>query len=408
MEDFFSAALALPRPWKVQRVDLDEERKLFDVHVVHSGRTRLACPNCGETGPGYDSRPRRWRHLDACGYQTWLLCDLPRMKCPEHGIIQIAVPWAEARSRFSAPFECVVIDWLHVAPITAVAKMMRLSWSATAGIQKRAVERGLERRGPLGATRIGVDETSFRKRHRYVTIVSDQGRSKVLHVASGRKRVSLESFYESLPEEELARIESVSMDMHRPFVTATALHVPNAADKIAFDKFHVVKLFTDAVDKVRRAENRSLVAEGEKALVGSKYVWLTSPKNMKSAMRTRFKDLKRMGLKVGRAWSVKEAVSGLWNYTTRVGAIRGWLKLCAWASRTRLAPVIKASQTVRRNLLGILNAVVHRVTNAGAEGLNSRIQELKKRAHGYRNEDSFIAAIYFHLGGLSLLLRRPN
>ena len=127
MEAFFDAALGLPSPWKVQRVDLLEEQRLFEVHVTQSGQMKLACPTCGETGPGYDSRPRRWRHLDACGYQTWLLCDVPRMKCAEHGLVQVAVPWAEVRSRFSAPFECVVIDWLQVAPLAAVARLMGLS-----------------------------------------------------------------------------------------------------------------------------------------------------------------------------------------------------------------------------------------------------------------------------------------
>lgn len=405
IEDFFSAALGLPRPWKVQRVDLLGKQELFEVHVTHSGRLKLACPICGQKGPGYDSRARRWRHLDACGYQTWLVCDVPRMKCREHGVVQVAVPWAEARSRFTAPFECVVIDWLLVAPIASVAKLMRISWNAAAGIEARAVARGIERRGPAGAERIGADETSFRKRHKYVTCVYDQDRPRVLHVAIGRKRSSLESFYQSLPEEELAKIQSVAMDMHRPFIDATAIHVPDAENKIAFDKFHVIKLLTGAVDQVRRDENRAFLAEGNKVLVGSKFVWLQNRKNMKPSTRARFKELQKMGLKVGRACAVKEAAQRLWHYKTRRGAAKAWLRLCGWAQRTRLKPIIKAGRTIRRNLLGILNAIVHDVTNASAEGMNSQIQALKKRAHGYRSEESFIAAIYFHLGGLDLYPR---
>ena len=393
MEDFFSAALALPRPWTVQRVDLLDGQQLFEVHITHSGRVKLACPTCGKTGPGYDSRPRRWRHLDACGYQTWLLCDVPRMKCSEHGVVQVAVPWAEARSRFTAPFECVVIDWLHVAPLASVARMMRLSWSAAAGIQARAVERGLERRGPLGATHLGVDETSFRKRHQYVTLVSDQAEPRVLHVATGRGRASLEQYFETLSEEELEEIQSIAMDRHRPYITATAIHVPGAEDKIAFDKFHVVKLFTDGVDRVRRAENKALLAGGDRTLVGSKYVWLMNPANMKASMKARFAELKGLALKVGRACAMKEVAQRLWHYTTRRGAAKAWLGLCDWLQRSRLEPMIKVGGTIRRNLLGILNAVVHGVTNGAAEGINSKVQELKKRAHGYRNESSFIAAI---------------
>jgi len=405
MEQFFSAALGLPAPWRVTRVDLIEEDELFEVHVALSARSKLSCPKCGQVAPGYDTRARRWRHLDACGYQTWILCDVPRMKCAEHGVVQLDVPWADARSRFTGPFECSVIDWLQVAPIKAVAKLMRLSWSSAANIQSRAVRRGLARRGPLGATKLGVDETSFKKRHQYVTIVSDLETSEVLDVQDDRTQAALEDFYKPLPSEALEGIEVVAMDMHRPYINATATHVPKAEDKIAFDKFHVVKHFTDAVDKVRRAEHRELLAEGDDTLKGTKYFWLKRPANMSRGMRVQFRALKDMALKVGRAWAVKEAVSGLWHYKTRTWALKGWMRLCDWASRTRLAPVVKAARTVRRHMLGILNAVVHGVTNASAEGINSQIQELKKRAHGYRNRTRFKEAIYFNLGGLDLYPR---
>ncbi len=402
MEQFFSAALGLPAPWRVTRVDLIEEDELFEVHVALPSRTRLACPRCGRACPGYDARPRRWRHLDACGYQTWLLGEVPRMKCGEHGVVQLEVPWADVRSRFTGPFECSVIDWLQVAPIKAVAKLMRLSWSAVANIQSRAVRRGLARRGPLGATKLGVDETSFKKRHQYVTIVSNLEGSVVLDVQDDRTQAALEAFYKSLPSKALEDIEVVAMDMHRPYINATAIHVPRAEDKIAFDKFHVVKHFTDAVDKVRRAEHRELMADGDDTLKGSKYAWLTRPANMSHGMRVRFRALKDMALKVGRAWAVKEAVSTLWHYKTRTWALKGWMRLCDWASRTRLLPVVKAARTMRRHMLGILNAVVHGVTNASAEGINSQVQELKKRAHGYRNRTRFKEAIFFNLGGLDL------
>jgi len=194
-------------------------------------------------------------------------------------------------------------------------------------------------------------------------------------------------------------------DMHRPHITATALHVPAAEDKIAFDKFHVVTLFADGVDRVRRAENKPLLADGDRTIAGSKYVWLMNPANMKASTKARFAELKGLALKVGRACATKEVAQGLWHYTTRRGAAKAWLGLCDWLQRSRQEPRIKVGGTIRRNLLGILNAIVHGVTNGAAEGINSKVQELKKRAHGYRNESSFIAAIYFHLGGFDLYPR---
>ena len=253
--------------------------------------------------------------------------------------------------------------------------------------------------------RLGADETSFRKRHRYVTLVTDQEASRVLHVATGRGTASLEAYFETLSDEEREAVESIAMDMHRPYITATALHVPDAEDKIAFDKFHVIKLFTDGVDRVRRAENKALMADGDRTLVGSKYVWLMNPANMKASKKAHFAELKGLALHVGRACGTKEMAQRLWHYTTRRGAARAWLGICDWLQRSQLAPTIQVGRTIKHNLLGILNAVVHGGTNGAAEGINTKVQELKKRAHGYRNEVNFAAAIYFHLGGLDLYPR---
>jgi transposase len=190
------------------------------------------------------------------------VADVPRIKCPEHGVVTVDVPWSEPGSGFTALFEALVIDWLKEASLAAVSRQLRLSWNAIDRIMQRAVQRGLDRRAEIQPAHIGVDETSFRKRHDYVTVVSDQAGQTVLHMADDRGQNSLTGFYETLTEEQKAGIESVSMDMWAAYIRATLDAIPDAREKIAFDKFHVAKYLGDAVDKVRRAEHRVLLTDG--------------------------------------------------------------------------------------------------------------------------------------------------
>ena len=403
-EQLLRHVLSLPDPWRIVRVEVSDEDRLVEVHVEHGGLGGL-CPKCGKTSPGYDSVKRRWRHLDLCDYQTWLVGEIPRVQCAEHGAVQVATPWADARSKFTAPFECVVIDWLKEASVSAVARMFGLGWKQAYNIQRRAVERGLARRGPVAPTRIGVDETSFKKRHEYVTIVTDLDTSTVIHVADDRKQVSFESFLKELPQEQLAAIEVVAMDMHRPYITAAAWHIPDLESKIAFDRFHVAKLFGDAVDKVRRQENRELVAAGDDRLKGTKYHWLKAPRSLARSVKAQLNALRKGTLRVARAWAVKELASKLWHYQSRTWATKAWTRLCDWASRTRIEPIVRVSRTIRYHMIGVVNAIIHRVSNASSESTNSRVQDLKRRANGYRNRERFRAAILFHLGGLDLYPR---
>lgn len=404
-KQLYTTILGIEHPWVVSGVDLRPKDEEIRVIVRWKKDVALHCPECGEKCPGYDTKRRSWRHLDTCQYHTILEAEVPRTECEEHGVLLIRVPWAEPKGRFTALFESLVIDWLKEASFTAVARRMRLSWDEVDGIQARAVKRGLERREELDLRRIGVDETSYKKRHEYVTVVNDLDRERVVFVADDRKEETLSGFYRSLSEEKREKIEAVAMDMWQPYIMATAKQIPGAEDKIAFDRFHVSKHLNEAVDKVRRSENRELVAAGDDRLKGSKYLWLQNFGDLKPTLRARFEDLKKGMLKVARAWAIKELARSLWHYKTRGWALRAWQKWLAWAMRSRLEPIKKVARMIRKHLLGILNAITLGVTNARAEGINSRIQQIKRMACGYRNRERFRNAIYFHLGGLDLYPR---
>ena len=401
-KDLYAQILGIKRPWQVSGVDLNVPEGEVTVQVEQEEGVRSCCPTCGKESPGYDSRTRRWRHLDTCQYKTILVAEVPRVKCEEHGVVTVSVPWAEPGSGFTAMFEALVIDWLKEASTLGVSRLMGLSWNAIDGIMQRAVERGLSRRDETRATQIGVDETAFRKRHDYVTIVSDQKVGTVLHVGSDRKKQGLKDWYGSLSEEQREAIESVSMDMWPAFINATLESIPDAEEKIAFDKFHVAKYLGEAVDKVRRQEHKALMSEGYEDLKGSKYDWLYNPENMTRKHKMRFKMLRESTLKTARAWAIKEMAMSLWHYVSKTWARKGWEQWLSWAVRSRLKPIKEVAKIIKEHLWGILNAIILMVSNGPAEGLNSRIKTIKVRSRGFRNKKRFANAIYFHLGDLDL------
>jgi transposase len=402
LTDHYALLIGLRSPWEVTEIDLSHRDEEVRIHVSQRSGSGLRCPDCDAVCPGYDTRERRWRHLDTMQYRTLLIAQVPRVDCAQHGVRQVSVPWADPGSRFTALFEVLAIDWLLEASFAAVARKLRLSWDEVAGIQERAVQRGMARRKRLLPQRIGVDETSFQKRHEYVTVVNDLEQGVVLHVAGDRTQEALDGFYEGLGEKACARLEEVAMDMWAPYIASTRQHVPEADRKIVFDKFHVAKHLGDAVDRVRREENRALRAEGDERLVKTKYHWLQNPDHMSARQWREFAPLRDSRLKVARAWAIKEAAMLLWGYAKRGWAERMWKRWYGWAIRSRLEPVKRVARMIQKHWKGVLNAATTNTTNALSEGLNSQIQWIKRKACGYRNRQRFRLAIYFHLGGLDL------
>jgi transposase len=375
-----------------------------EVFVEHGseGETSLACPVCGKAARRYDMRQRRWRHLDTCQYRTILVADVPRVRCAEHGVKTILAPWSEPGSSFTALFEALVIDWLREATTTAVARRLGLTWDQVDGVMQRAVRRGLARRTLSVPQHLGVDETSFQKRHEYVTVVADLGSGVVHHVADGKGKTSLAAYYDSFSQAELAEVKTVAMDMSAAFIAATREAVPEADRKIAFDKFHVAMHLGQAVDRVRREENRSLCQRGDDTLSRTRHLWLYHPDNLPEKHQARFDELVAKTLKTSRAWALKELAMEMWESRDRQIATQifeGWY---SWAIRSRLAPIKGVARTMKRHLAGILNAIAAGVTNARLEGINTVIQGIKRAARGFRNRSRFRTAIYFHLGGLHL------
>jgi len=399
----YQQILGLSAPWKVARVELNLAGGEVHLHLDHDANAVWQCPDCGRDCTLHDHAAERiWRHLDTCQFRTVLHAAVPRTSCPEHGARLVRVAWAEPHSRFTALFERLVIDWLKAASQSAVARQMGLSWDEVHGIMERAVERGLKQRKAEDLTYLGVDEKSFKKGHKYATIVTDACSGCVLYVAEDRKQTSLDGFWKTLTPEQLKSIQGVSMDMWDPYENSIRAHLPGAEHKIVYDKFHVAKHLGEAVDKVRREENKCLRAQGDHRLVGTKYDWLRNPDNMSSEQWREFGDLRRSNLKTARAWAMKEQAMVLWDYEYEGSARKHFAWWYRWATHSRLKPMIDKARMLKSRLDNILTYLKHPITNGISESLNSKIQWVKYTARGFRNFANFVTAIYFHCGDLNL------
>lgn len=192
------------------------------------------------------------------------------------------------------------------------------------------------------------------------------------------------------------------MDMCDAYEASVRAHVPGAADKIVYDKFHVAKQLGEAVDKVRRAEHKVLRAAGDDRLTGSKYQWLRNPDNFEEDQWREFRALRESNLKTARAWALKEQAMLLWDYTSETWAKKHFAWWHRWATRSRLKPMVQRARLLKARLPNILTYLKHGITNAASESLNSKIQWVKYTARGFRNFQNFTTAIYFHCGGLDL------
>jgi transposase len=386
----------------VTEVKVDFEGLKVDVWVEWPAERQGVCPECGKGCRIYDHRDeRQWRHLDTMQFQTIVHCRVPRVNCPEHGTKSMAIAWAEKSSRFTALFERLSIDVLLGCQNQSKAKeLLKLSWDEVHLIQEKAVKRGLGRRVLGELKHIGVDEKSFLKGHQYATVLSDLDNPCVLDVARDRKEESLGELLNKIPQLQRHLITAVAIDMWEPYINAVEQQLPQA--DIVHDKFHIAKYLGEAVDKVRKAENRKLVKQQDDTLKGTKYLWLTNPNNWTEQQQASFKELKDKGLKVGRAWSIKEMFSELWGYRYEKAAKNFFKKWYCWATHARLKPMAEVAKKLKRHLENILTYLKHRITNAVAEGLNSKIQQVKSAARGFRNFENFRIAILFFCGKLDM------
>jgi transposase len=405
LQAHYALLLGIKSPWQVERVDLQMAAQRVEIRLEWQEGRRPCCPECGREVGIHDWAPERaWRHLDTMQFETILRARTPRCNCPEHGVKTVTVPWAEPHGRFTALFERWAVAVLLAArSVTQAAGLLRLSWDEVHHIMERAVRRGLQRRELEQLRYVGIDEKNFLAGQSYVSVLTDLEGRRVLEVVAHRTRESAQWLWETLSPAQRKKIAAVAMDMWEPYLQATQAQAPQAA--IVHDKFHISAHLNEAVDRVRRAEHKALLAAGDATLTGSKQLWLMNPLNMDAEQRSTFRQLRDSELKVARAWAAKELFTKLWTYRYEGSArkfVRQWWR---WISRSQLKPLIKVARMILDHLDNILTYLKHPITNAVTEGLNSRIQEIKANARGFRSFENYRLRILFYCGKLDLFPR---
>jgi len=402
IEDHYKLLLGIHSPWEISSVDLKLEQQQVDIVIEYSD-DEGACPECGVNCPKHDNRKQRtWRHLDTMQFSTLLHCQVPRVRCKTHGVKTVDVPWAGKNSRFTLLFEAFAVRVLTAArSVEEARKLLGLNWHQVEAIKSRAVERGLKRREEVAIPTIGIDEKQFRSGHRYISSLVDLEGGRVLDVVEERTEDACKTLIsQALTPSQQEQVTAVALDMWKAYANAVTEKLPQA--DIVHDRFHISQHLNEAVDKVRRKENRQLIEQGDGRLKGSKYLWTTNEENLKEEFVDTFSCLKNSDLKVARAWAIKELFRDFWGYTYAGWAKRHFEEWYSWAIRSRLDPIKEKARMIKSHLANILTYFKHRISNAVAEGLNSKIQSVKANARGYRSFNGFRNSILFYCGGLDM------
>ena len=375
-------------------------------------RRRLVCPHCGhKTVARYDTRPvqSRWRHLDHGVWQVEVTASLRRLACPSHGVVVEQVPFARPGANLTADLDDL-LAWLATRmDKTSISRLCRVSWRTVGRACQRVVATELDPDRLDGLFRIGVDEISWRKHHKYLTLVVDHDRGCVVWGAKGKDAKTLDGFFDDLGEARSAQIQAVSLDLGPAFIKSVtaAGHAPQAI--VCADPFHIVKLVGDALDEVRRAlwQQLRLIPDPEfaKDFKGCRWALLKNPDKLTDKQAAQLAALKRSRGGIWRAYEMKEQFRAIFagdlNRDPAAKLLDAW---CARAQRCRLAPFVKAAKTIRFRRDLILNAVEHGISNGRVEGLNTKVRLIIRRAYGFHTSDAALALVMLAAGPINLQL----
>ena len=375
-------------------------------------RRRLVCGHCGhKTRYRYDTRPvaSTWRHLDLGVWRVELRASLRRLRCPAHGVVVEGVPFARPGAKLTRDFDDL-LAWLATRmDKTAVARLTRVSWRTVGRACERVVATELDPDRLDGLFRIGVDEISWRKHHKYLTLVVNHDRGVVIWGAKGRDAATLDGFFDELGTRRAGLIEAVSLDLGPAFIKSVSAegHAPQAV--ICADPFHVIKLVGDALDDVRRDLWQQLRRLPDrrwaKDFKGARWALLKNPEDLTENQATQLNRIRRDRGGIWRAYEMKEQFRAIFaGDLTRAEAAILLDRWCARAQRSRLASFVKAARTMRHRRELILNAIEHGLSNGRVEGLNTKVRLIVRRAYGFHSADAALALVMLGAGPIDLHL----
>lgn len=399
--DLFQLALGLTSPWFVQGCTFQPDKRYLEIKIDFTAGGQFACPICGQGGcKAHDTEDKRWRHLNFFEHRCDLVARTPRVKCEKCGVHQVAVAWARPGSGFTLLFEAFAMVLARQMPVAAAAQIVGEHDTRLWRLIRHHVDEVRAAENWSGVKNIGIDETSRKSGHNYITVVVDMDASRVLYATEGKDAATVEAFGKELDAHKgkAEQVEEACCDMSPAFIKGLGAQFENA--EITFDKFHVMKLIGAAVDEVRRQEQKE-----RPELKGSRYVWLFNPDKLKAReeeMLARL-SLPKLNLKTARAYQMRINFKQFYNQDPVFAEdfLKRWY---FWATHSRLEPMIKVARTIKEHWGGVLRWFESNLTNGILEGINSLIQAAKAKARGYRSTHYLITMVYLIAGKLEFNL----
>ena len=394
----FQAALGLSDPWQVTSVEFDRETKRLDLRIDFPKGATFCCPECDRSGlKAYDTEEKVWRHLDFFEHQAYLTARVPRVRCPEHKVRLVALPWARERSGFTLLFEALVMALVREMPVAAVAGLIGEHDTKVWRVVHHYVDEAVEAQNLERVERVGIDETSSRRGHEYVSVFADLDERRGVFVVEGRDHETVQAFscFLEMHGGDPAKVSEVSQDMSEALLKGTLTYLPKA--EITFDRYHVKSHLSKAVDEVRREESK----HHRELLANTRYMWLKRPADLTDRQRDLLDELLAQPLATVRAYTLSQQFDSFYELSdpdTAEEYLRRWI---AEVDASDLEPLQKFARMLEDHWLGVIRWHHSQVSNGLLEGLNSLIQAAKRRARGYRSNRNFIAMIYLIVGKLN-------
>lgn len=367
------------------------------------------CGRCSRRCAGYDGGGgrRRWRAPDVGRLQCFVEADAPRVWCVEHGVVVAAVPWARLGARHIHDFDQLVVWLVRQMSKTAVGRLLRVSWRTVGAIVTRVLADADAAAGDrlAGVRRIGIDEISYKRGHKYLTVVVDHDTGRLLWVADGRTKKDLAGFFDLLGQDRCARIELVSADGAYWIADVVGLRCPQA--RLCMDPFHVVAWAQAALDEVRREVIRAARQAGQKALATGwhrcRFVLWKNPADLTERQQAKLADIAASNKRLYRAYLLKEQLRQVFapGGPERIELLDAWLR---WACRSKLAPFVTLARRIRDYREDIANTLTHKLSNARVESINTKIRLLIRIAFGFKSVEALMALVMLHLGGYDIPL----
>lgn len=385
-------------PWEFP----EQPQVVVRLQPVRSERRR--CPHCRRRCRRYDGGhgERRWRAPDFGLVRMYVVAPTPRVRCAEHGVVVAEVPWARHRSGFTRAFEDTVAWLVTRTDKSTLATLLRVAWRTVGAILERVVAQMRTHVDPLAKLkRIGIDEVSYRKGHRYLTVVVNHASGRLVWAQPQANEATLQRFFDQLGAKRCRQLYLVSADAAAWIRNVVRRRCPQAT--LCIDPFHVVQWATQALDQIRRELWNQLRQSGQPDLASSlkhaRWALYKNPENLTAKQQRSLAMIQRANQPLYRAYLLKEQLREVVRRAGTAGKrlLDRWL---AWASRSQLAPFVKVARTIREHRAGIDAALDHGLSNARTEANNNQLRLLTRLAYGFHSPAPLIALAMLKLGGL--------